>query len=63
MLFKLSKTSLVREIQIGFTNFWASDHEAQTLPLSVFVQAGLEKDKLTTICNLHIVEDQGFASV
>jgi hypothetical protein len=63
LLYKLQKTSLVREIQIGFTNFWAGDQESQTTPLTVFIQAGLEKDKLTTICDLDIVEDEGFAQV
>lgn len=36
LLYQLQKTSLVREIQIGFTNFWAGE-ESQTVPLSVFI--------------------------
>jgi hypothetical protein len=53
----------VREIQVGLANFWAADSEAQSVPLSVFIQAGLEKEKLTTICNLEILDDFGYASV
>jgi hypothetical protein len=29
----------------------------------VFIQAGMDKEKLTTICNLEVLEDFGYASV
>jgi hypothetical protein len=54
---------LVREIQIGFTNYWTTDAEAHAEPLSVLVQAGLDKNNLTTVCSLELVKDDGFGSV
>mmetsp|Transcript_19576 Transcript_19576/g.30132 ORF Transcript_19576/g.30132 Transcript_19576/m.30132 type:complete len:106 (+) Transcript_19576:9413-9730(+) len=63
LLFKLQQTSLVKEIQIGFTNYWSTDAEVYSEPLSVLVQAGLDKTSLTTVCSLDLVKDDGFGSV
>lgn len=63
VLFQLSQTALLKEILIGFTNYWSTDGEAYARPLSVLVEAGLEKDNLTTVCSLELVEDDGFGSV
>lgn len=63
ILFKLQQTSLVREIQIGFTNYWTTDAEAHAEPLSVLVQAGLDRNNLTIVCSLDLVKDDGFGSV
>jgi hypothetical protein len=62
-MFKFNKTTLIREIQVSLANFWAAEAESQSVPLSVFVQAGMDKDKLTTICNLEVLDDFGYASV
>ena len=62
VLFKLQVTSLVKEIQVGFTNFWSTDAEAYAEPLSVLVQAGLDRSNLTTVCSLELVKDDGFGS-
>ena len=37
VLFKLQQTSLLKEIQVGFTNYWSTDAEAYSEPLSVLV--------------------------
>jgi hypothetical protein len=63
VLFKLQQTSLLKEIQIAFTNYWSTDAEAYAAPLTVFVQAGLDKENLTTVCSLDLVKDDGFGSV
>jgi hypothetical protein len=63
LLFTLQQTSLVKEIQVGFTNYWSTDQEAYAEPLSVLVQAGLDRDNLTTVCSLELVKDDGFGQV
>jgi hypothetical protein len=63
VLFKLQQTSLLKEIQVGFTNYWSTDAEAYSEPLSVLVQAGLERHNLTTVCSLELTKDDGFGSV
>ena len=62
-MFKLQQTSLVKEIQVGFTTFWSTEAEVYAEPLTVLVQAGLDKNNLTTICSLELVKDDGFGSV
>ena len=62
MLFKLPQLSVVREIQIGFVNYWASDTEVCLEPLSVLVQGGLDKDNLQHICVLEVANDSAFMS-
>jgi hypothetical protein len=63
VLFKLQQTSLVKELQVGFTNYWGTDAEAYAEPLSVLVQAGLDRNNLTTVCSLELIKDDGFGSV
>jgi hypothetical protein len=53
----------VKEIQVGFTTFWSTEAEVYAEPLTVLVQAGLDKNNLTTICSLELVKDDGFGSV
>lgn len=48
---------------MGFTNYWSTDAEAYAEPLSVLVQAGLDRNNLTTVCSLELVKDDGFGSV
>ena len=50
----------IKEIQIGFTNYWAIDTEICTEPLSVLVEAGMDENNLSLVCNLQIVKDDGF---
>ena len=54
---KRQQTALLKEIQVGFTNYWSTDAEAYSEPLSVLVQAGLEKGNLTTVCSLELTQD------
>jgi hypothetical protein len=63
VLFKLQQTSLLKEIQVGFTNYWSTDAEAYAEPLSVLVLAGLDRSNLTTVCSLELTKDDGFGSV
>jgi len=63
VLFKLQQTSLVKELQVGFANYWGTDGEAYAEPLSVLVQAGLDRNNLTTVCSLELIKDDGFGSV
>jgi len=42
----------LREIQIGFNNFWAVDTEIYAEPLSVLVEAGMDENNLSLVCNL-----------
>jgi hypothetical protein len=63
VLFKLQQTALLKEIQVGFTNYWSTDAEAYSEPLTVLVQAGLERNSLTTVCSLELAKDDGFGSV
>ena len=53
----------MKEIQIGFNNFWAADAEIYAEPLSVLVEAGMEENNLSLVCNLHIAKDDAFGSV
>ena len=63
MLFKLPCVALIREIQIAFINFWSVENEVYLEPLSVLVQAGLDKSSMTHICTLEIAKDNAFSSV
>jgi hypothetical protein len=63
MLFKLNQSSLIREIQIGFINYWATEVEICVEPISVLVQGGPDKDNLQHICTLDLVTDTAFLSV
>ena len=62
MLFKLNQNSLLREIQIGFINYWATETEVCVEPISVLVQGGQDKDNLTNICSLELLNDSAFYS-
>lgn len=53
----------MKELQVGFANYWGTDGEAYAEPLSVLVQAGLDRNNLTTVCSLELIKDDGFGSV
>jgi hypothetical protein len=55
--------SVVREIQIGFVNYWASDTELIVEPSTVLVQGGTERENLKHICTLDVLHDPAFLSV
>ena len=55
--------SVVREFQIGFINYWASESELVIEPVSVLVQGGMDKDNLQHICTLDVITDNAFLSV
>lgn len=63
MLFSLSHPVEIKEIQIAFNNYWGSDTEVYAEPLSVLVEAGMEENNLSLVCNLQIVKDDAFGSV
>jgi len=62
-LFQLPQVVELREIQIAFTNYWAADTEVYSEPLSVLVEAGMDENNLSLVCNLQIVKDDAFGSV
>ena len=66
-LFKLNKFVEIKEIQIGFTNFWTIETEVYVEPSSVIIEAGMTEDELSlhpnaSICSLKKIEDRGFAN-
>ena len=63
MLFKLNTSSLIREIQIGMINYWATESEICVEPISILVQGGPDKDNLSHICTLETITDTAFLSV
>lgn len=63
ILFQLPHVVELREIQIAFTNYWAADTETYVEPLSVLVEAGLDENNLSLVCNLQLVKDDAFGSV
>lgn len=63
MMFSLPQPVELKEIQIGFNNFWTSDTEIYAEPLSVLVEAGMEENNLSLVCNLQIAKDDAFGSV
>ena len=40
----------LREIQIGFINYWQTDNEVYAQPLSVVVEAGMSPSEPTIVC-------------
>jgi len=46
-MFKLPNPIEIKEIQMGFNNYWQIDSEVYAEPLSVLVEAGLEENNLT----------------
>jgi hypothetical protein len=63
MFFSLPSPIELKEIQIGFTNYWGADTETFVEPLSVLVEAGMDENNLSLICNLHLIKDDAFGSV
>ena len=63
MLFKLNSNSLIREIQIGMVNYWATESEICVEPISILVQGGPDKENLSHICTLETITDTAFLSV
>ena len=63
MLFKLEFAALIREIQIGFINFWQIENEVFLEPLSVLVMAGMDPKHMNQVCILEIVKDNAYNSV
>ena len=49
MLFKLNRVIEIKEIQIGFTNFWTVDSEVYIEPSSVIVETGLTENDTNAI--------------
>jgi hypothetical protein len=52
ILFQIPQVVELREIQIAFTNYWAADTEVYAEPLSVLVEAGMDENNLSLVCNL-----------
>lgn len=52
ILFSLPHPVELREIQIGFNNYWGADTEIYAEPLSVLVEAGMDENNLSMVCNL-----------
>ena len=63
MLFKLEFPALIREIQIGFINFWQIENEVFLEPISVLVTAGMDQKHLNHVCTLEIIKDNAYNSV
>ena len=63
MLFSLPSPVELKEIQIGFNNYWGAENEVYSEPLSVLVEAGMDQSNLSLICNLQIIKDDAFGSV
>lgn len=63
ILFSLPHPVELREIQIAFNNYWGADTEVYSEPLSVLVEAGLDKNNLSLVCNLSLAKDDAFGSV
>ena len=61
LTFKLTTPAELREIQIGFVNYWQVDSEIYVEPLSVLVEAGMDQENLVHVCNLDAVTDYAFA--
>ena len=62
MLFKMNRVIEIKEIQIGFTNFWTVDSEVYIEPSSVIVEAGMTENETTSLCSLEKLDDKGFAN-
>ena len=67
LLFKLNKFIEIKEIQIGFTNFWTIETEVYVEPSSVIIEAGMTEDELTlhpnaSIWSLKKIDDKGFGN-
>ena len=62
-MFQLPQPIELKEIQIGFTNYWQIDTEVYAEPLSVLVEAGMDQNNLSMVCNLQIIKDDGFGQV
>mmetsp|Transcript_41238 Transcript_41238/g.47505 ORF Transcript_41238/g.47505 Transcript_41238/m.47505 type:complete len:348 (+) Transcript_41238:2393-3436(+) len=61
-LFKLNRIVEVKEIQVGFTNFWTVETEVYIEPGSVIVEAGMNENETTALCSLEKLDDKGFAN-
>jgi hypothetical protein len=62
MTFKLAANVELRDVQIGFNNYWQTETEYYCEPLSVLVQGGEDPDNLVNICNLESARDDAFAA-
>lgn len=62
MVFKLNRVIEIKEIQIGFTNFWTVDSEVYIEPSSVIVETGLTETETNAIWSLKKIDDKGFAN-
>ena len=52
VLFSMPHEVELREVQIAFNNYWGSDTEVYAEPLSVLVEAGMDENNLSLVCNL-----------
>jgi len=62
MTFKLAANVELRDVQIGFNNYWQTEAEYYVEPLSVLVQGGEDQENLVNICNLEAAKDDAFAA-
>lgn len=67
LIFKLNRFVEIKEIQIGFTNFWTVETEVYIEPSSVIVEAAMTEEDLllnsnTSTCSLRRIDDKGFAN-
>lgn len=60
MLFELPFECLVREIQIGVVNYWAIETEVYVEPLTIVVEAGMDKLNLNHVVTLEMLKDNAF---
>ena len=49
MVFKLNRVIEIKEIQVGFTNFWTVDSEVYIEPSSVIVETGLTENETNAV--------------
>jgi hypothetical protein len=62
MLFKLPYLALLREIQVGFFNYWQNESVPQ--PVSVVLYAGVdEKDAMNHVFTLQRIQDNAFTQL
>ena len=52
LLFKLSRTVWIQEIQVGFTSFWTSDSEVYIKLSCVIIEAGISENETLWTCTL-----------
>ena len=59
LLFKLSRTVWIQEIQVGFTSFWTSGSEVYIKPSCVIFEAGISENETLWTYTLDRIDDKG----